>query len=97
MRPSRAQVSREALDDAHAAQFTAAGVSEAARPIHWSRSAPRRVRYRPYEVTRFGDPEFSPVFEAIEEHAGRYEIVAILTDDGFGVAIFVPKQHKPVA
>lgn len=51
----------------------------------------------PYEVTRFGDPEFSPVFEAIAEHAGRYEIVAILTDDGFGVAIFVPKQHKPVA
>ena len=32
------------------------------------------------------------MFEAIEEHAGCYEIVAILTDDGFGVALFVPKQ-----
>ena len=46
----------------------------------------------PYDGTHFGDAEFSPVFEAIEEHAGCYEIVAILTDDGFGVALFVPKR-----
>src|SRR5687768_11269573 len=40
---------------------------------------------------RFGDADFSPVFEAIEDHPGCYEIVAILNDDGFGVALFVPK------
>jgi hypothetical protein len=52
-----------------------------------------------YDGARFGDPEFSPVFEAIEDHAGRenvragcYEIVAVVNDDGFGIAIFVPKQ-----
>ena len=30
-----------------------------------------------------------------EPYLRHHEIVA--TDDGFGVAIFVPKQHKPVA
>ena len=45
-----------------------------------------------YDGACFGEPGFSPVFEAIEEHAACYEVVAILSDDGFGVAMFVPKQ-----
>ena len=45
-----------------------------------------------FSGARFGDSDFSPVFEAIEDHEGCYEIVAILNDDGFGVALFVPKR-----
>jgi hypothetical protein len=50
------------------------------------------ILHNPYERTRFGQPDFSPVFEAIDEHVACFEIVAILNDDGFGVAMFVPKH-----
>jgi hypothetical protein len=50
------------------------------------------ILHNPFEGTRFGDPDFSPMFEAIEEHPGCYEIVAILNDEGFGVALFVPMR-----
>jgi hypothetical protein len=39
----------------------------------------------------FGDPEFSPATEALEEHACCYELVFIFIDEGAGVLIFVPK------
>ena len=40
---------------------------------------------------RFGQPEFSPATEALEEHASCYELVFIFSDEGAGVLIFVPK------
>lgn len=45
----------------------------------------------PYAEVRFGHPEFVPVCEVLEEHATCYELVYILSDDGFGVTIFIPK------
>jgi hypothetical protein len=41
--------------------------------------------------SRYGDPGFSPAAEAIEEHEGCYELVFILSDEGAGVEVFVPK------
>ncbi len=41
--------------------------------------------------SRFGDPDFTPCFEVLEEHARCYEMVFILNDDGYGIAIFIPK------
>ena len=41
---------------------------------------------------RYGDPDFTPAAEALEEHACCYELVFILNDDGFGIEIFVPKM-----
>ena len=41
---------------------------------------------------RFGTPAFAPSWEVLEEHAGFYEVVFILSDDGYGVDIFVPKR-----
>src|SRR5688572_11417975 len=38
------------------------------------------------------DPDFIPFCEVIEEHPGCYEMVFILSDDGFGVLIFVPNH-----
>jgi hypothetical protein len=40
---------------------------------------------------RFGEPGFTPSFELVDEHAGYYEMVFILGDDGFGVEVFIPK------
>ena len=40
---------------------------------------------------RFGDPEFTPAAEVIEEQEACFELVFVFTDDGYGVEIFVPK------
>ena len=40
---------------------------------------------------RFGDPDFTPAAEAINEHASCYELVFVLNDDGYGIEILVPK------
>jgi len=46
----------------------------------------------PFDESRFPDPEFVPVAEALEEHAATYEMTFILTDDGCGVSLFIPKR-----
>ncbi len=44
-----------------------------------------------FDDTQFGDADFTPCFEALEEHAKCFEMVFILNDEGFGIAIFIPK------
>ena len=46
----------------------------------------------PFDDARYGEPDFAPVCEALEEHAGCYEMVFIFTDDGFGISFFIPKH-----
>lgn len=41
---------------------------------------------------RYGDPEFKPVFECLEEHDACYEMVFVPGDGDFGVVIFIPKH-----
>lgn len=42
--------------------------------------------------THFNEPGFARPFEFIEEHSGYFEMVFVLSDDGYGVEIFVPKS-----
>ena len=42
--------------------------------------------------TTFGDPEFEPNFEWITCHGAWFELVYIMTDDGFGTIVFVPND-----
>lgn len=46
-----------------------------------------------FSDARFGEPDFSPCFEFLEEHErpACYEMVFILSDGGFGIDLFVPK------
>lgn len=44
-----------------------------------------------FDGSRFGDPAFHPSFELIEEHSCCYEMVFVLSDDGSGAIVFVPK------
>ena len=44
-----------------------------------------------WEDVPFGHPDFEPSCEILEEHPGCFELVFILSDSGFGVAIFAPK------
>lgn len=40
--------------------------------------------------SRFGDPDFTPSFEWVQDHGTWFELVFILSDDGFGKILFVP-------
>ena len=41
---------------------------------------------------RFDAPGYTQHFEVLDEHAGYFELVFILSDDGFGIEVFVPKR-----
>ena len=45
----------------------------------------------PWTGTRFGEPDFDPVFEVLEEHANCFELVIVPGDGDYGIAIFIPK------
>jgi len=45
-----------------------------------------------WPILHDGEPDFTPSFEALEEHAYCYEMVFIFNDEGFGVDLFIPKQ-----
>ena len=42
---------------------------------------------------QFGHAGFTPSFELVDEHTGCYEMVFIISDDGFGVEVFIPKTE----
>ncbi len=42
--------------------------------------------------TTFGNPDFQPSTEWIACHGAWFELVYILTDDGFGTILFVPND-----
>lgn len=41
----------------------------------------------------YGDPGFEPSWEWVSDHGDWYEIAFVLSDDGFGWIIFVPKAE----
>lgn len=41
---------------------------------------------------RYGQPGFTPCWEIIEEHPHCYELVFVISDDGYGIEVFIPKQ-----
>lgn len=46
-----------------------------------------------HDGTTFGEPGFTPCHEILEEHSGCFEMVFVLSDDGFGVEVFIPKSE----
>jgi len=43
--------------------------------------------------TVYGDDDFMPDFEYLEDHGSFYEAVYIYTDSGFAVVLIVPKEE----
>lgn len=39
----------------------------------------------------FGAPGFTPSWEGLAEHADWFELTHVLSDDGFGIVVYVPK------
>ena len=46
-----------------------------------------------FDETRYGDPDFSPSFETLEEHDECYEMVYLTSDGGFAVTLWIPKSE----
>ena len=40
--------------------------------------------------TKYGEPDFMPSFEWMEHQADCYEMLFVISDDGFGTVLFVP-------
>jgi hypothetical protein len=57
--------------------------ADAERELGWS------LLVNPVDGARFGQPDFTPSWEWIEDHGGWFEAVFILSDDGFGISLFV--------
>jgi hypothetical protein len=41
---------------------------------------------------RFDQPGYTQSFECLDEHVGYYEMVFIISDDGYGIEVFIPKS-----
>ena len=46
-----------------------------------------------FNGSEYGDPDFTPDFEYLEDHGRFYEAVYIFTDSGFAVVMIVPKEE----
>ncbi len=50
-----------------------------------------------FDDVRFGDPDFSPSFEVLEEHHECYEMLFITNDEGFGITLWISKKEEIAA
>ncbi|NBQ68686.1 MAG: hypothetical protein EBU46_07590 [Nitrosomonadaceae bacterium] len=50
------------------------------------------IIHNAFDGTHHGDPDFTPCFEALEDHGNCYEMLFILNDEGFAIDIFIPKH-----
>jgi hypothetical protein len=46
-----------------------------------------------FDGTPYGDAGFTPSWDVLEEHAGNYELVYVLSDDGAGIIVFISKTE----
>ena len=47
-----------------------------------------------FDGIAFGEPGFAPSWDVLDEHAGFYELVYVLSDDGQGVTVFVTRGES---
>ena len=43
----------------------------------------------------FGAPGFTPSWDSLAEHADWFELTYVLSDDGFGIVVYVPRTAAP--
>ena len=47
-----------------------------------------------YSKFRYDQAGYTPSFEVVEEFSTCYDMVFILSDDGFGIELFIPKDES---
>ncbi|MDE2388818.1 MAG: hypothetical protein KGN35_07015 [Betaproteobacteria bacterium] len=50
------------------------------------------ILHNTFDGSRYGEADFTPCFEALEEHSHCYEMLFILSDSGSGIELFIPKH-----
>jgi hypothetical protein len=45
-----------------------------------------------FNGVRFGDSAFTPSWDVLEEHRTCYELIFVISDDGFGFELFIAKE-----
>ena len=45
-----------------------------------------------FDATPYGTPGFTPSWDALTEHPAWFELVYVLSDDGFGLVVLIPKH-----
>lgn len=56
------------------------------------------ILFDPFDDVPYGNPDFTPSFDILEEHhddkgtTSIYEMLFIGNDDGFGITFFIPKD-----
>ena len=45
-----------------------------------------------FDLTPYGAPEFTPSWDSLTEHPDWFELVYVISDDGFGLVVLIPKQ-----
>ena len=45
----------------------------------------------PFSGARFGDHDYSPCFELLEEHPACFELVFVFNDGDYGIVLVIPK------
>ncbi len=50
------------------------------------------IVHEPFENLPYGDPDFTPSFDILEEHTHVYEMLFVVTDD-CGITLFIPKAE----
>ena len=48
-----------------------------------------------FDLTPFGAPGFTPSWDGLDEHAEWFELTYVLSDDGFGIVVYVPRTAAP--
>lgn len=48
-----------------------------------------------FDLTPFGEPGFTPSWDSLAEHADWFELTYVLSDNGFGMVVYVPKAAAP--
>ena len=77
-------------DVAEVAHFVVVQPGDTLEAIEAEANAPIATNF--VDGTRYGDANFAPSFEWVENHGRWREAVTILSDDGFAVALFVPDE-----
>lgn len=84
------QLRRSQLGGDIADQARFAIVQPADTPADLERTIGFSIFCNPADGSRFGEPEWTPGWEWIEDHGFAYELCFIMDDSGFGHIVIVP-------
>lgn len=83
----RDQLSDDITDQVHFAIVQSADTAaDVERTIGFS------IFQNPADGSRFGEPDWTPGWEWIENHGFAYELCFIMDDSGFGHVVIIPKE-----